>query len=88
MRLTACCGSRPRLFPHRLRCNTLIAPSRRQCGSSRGRSGSGERVVAEVGQDVTGLPDDLAGLGQGGAFAIKTLVGLRVVVVSGALRRA
>jgi hypothetical protein len=33
------------------------------CWSSRARSGAGERVVAEVGQDVTGLPDDLAGLG-------------------------
>src|ERR1700733_2838268 len=32
-------------------------------------SGGGERVVAEFGQDVAGLPDDLAGLGQGGPLA-------------------
>jgi hypothetical protein len=30
-------------------------------------SGGGERVAAELGQDVAGLPDDLAGLRQGGA---------------------
>ena len=27
-------------------------------------SGDGERVVAELGQDVAGLPDDFAGLGR------------------------
>jgi len=29
-----------------------------------GGSGGSERVVAELGQDVMGLPEDLAGLGQ------------------------
>jgi hypothetical protein len=32
-------------------------------------SDGGERVVAELGQDVAGLPDDLAGFRQGGALA-------------------
>jgi hypothetical protein len=30
--------------------------------------GGGERVVAELGQDVMGLAEDLAGLGQAGAL--------------------
>jgi len=30
----------------------------------------GERVVAEVGEDVAGLADDLAGFGDGRAFAV------------------
>jgi hypothetical protein len=47
------------------------------------KSGAGEGVVAEFGEDVTGLPDDLAGLGQGGAFAVDPLLCLRVVVVVG-----
>jgi hypothetical protein len=34
-----------------------------------GVSGGGQRVVAELGQDVAGLPEDLAGLGQRGALA-------------------
>jgi len=34
------------------------------------RSGGGERVVAEFGQDVAGLPDDLACFRQGGAVAV------------------
>ena len=38
-------------------------PERRCAGS-----GGGERVVAELGQDVAGLPDDLAGLRQGGGM--------------------
>ncbi len=33
-------------------------------------SGGGERVVAELGQDVVGLAEDLAGLGQAGALAV------------------
>jgi hypothetical protein len=32
--------------------------------------GGGERVVAELGQDVMGLAEDLAGLGQAGALAV------------------
>src|SRR2546421_4311819 len=32
-------------------------------------SGGGERVVAELGQDVAGPPGELAGLGEGGALA-------------------
>src|SRR5690349_20737421 len=35
-----------------------------------GVSGGGERVVAELGQDLAGLPDNLAGLRQGGALAV------------------
>jgi len=35
-----------------------------------GVSGGGERVAAELGQDVAGLPEDLAGIGQGGALAV------------------
>src|SRR6266702_1269537 len=34
------------------------------------RSDHGERVVAELGQDVAGPAGDLAGLGQGGALAV------------------
>jgi hypothetical protein len=33
-------------------------------------SGGGERVVAGPGQDVMGLAEDLAGLGQAGALAV------------------
>jgi len=50
-------------------------------------SGGGERVVAEFGQDVAGLPDDLAGLRQGGAVAVLAVLG-RVVGVVGADDRA
>ena len=39
-----------------------------------GLSGDGERVVAELGQDVAGLPDDLAGLGQGGPLAVPAVL--------------
>jgi hypothetical protein len=42
-----------------------------------GVSGGGERVVAELGQDVAGLPEDLAGLGQGGALAVAAVLDLR-----------
>jgi hypothetical protein len=38
-----------------------------------GVSGGGERVVAELGQDVMGLAEDLAGLGQAGALAVLTI---------------
>src|SRR5881394_1432978 len=50
----------------------------------RGISGGGERVVAELGQDVAGLPEDLAGLGHGGALAaLAVLDGGVVAVVRG-----
>jgi hypothetical protein len=32
-----------------------------------------ERVVAELGQDVAGLPEDLAGLGQRSPLAVTAL---------------
>jgi hypothetical protein len=51
-------------------------------------SGGGERVVAELGQDVAGLPEDLAGLGQGGVLAVLAVLDLRVIAVSGADARA
>ena len=41
----------------------------------KGGLGGGERVVAELGQDVAGLPEDLAGLGQGGALAVLAVLG-------------
>src|SRR5262249_3006821 len=50
-------------------------------------SGGGERVVGEFGQDGAGLPDDLAGLRQGGAVAVLAVLG-RVVGVVGADDRA
>jgi hypothetical protein len=41
----------------------------------------GERVVAELGQDVMGLAEDLAGLGQAGALAVVAVLHLGVVAV-------
>src|SRR5436190_21664029 len=49
-------------------------------------SGGGERVVAELGQDVAGLPDDLAGFRQGGALAVLAVLNGRVVAVVGSRR--
>src|SRR5215831_20304812 len=46
-------------------------------------SGGGERVVAELGQDVAGLPDDLAGLRQAGALAVLAVLDRGVVAVVG-----
>ena len=46
-------------------------------------SGGGERVVAEPGQDVVGLPEDLAGLGQRGALAVAPVLDLGVIGVVG-----
>ena len=46
-------------------------------------SGGGERVVAELGQDVAGLPDDLAGLRQGGALGVLAVGDCGVVAVVG-----
>src|SRR5262249_57867530 len=49
-------------------------------------SGGGERVVAELGQDVAGLPDDLAGFGQGGALGGRAGLHLGVVALVGSRR--
>jgi hypothetical protein len=35
-------------------------------------SGGGERVVAGLGQDVVGLPEDLAGLGQASLLFLRS----------------
>jgi hypothetical protein len=54
-----------------------------------GVSGNGERVVAELGQDVMGLPEDLASLGQAGALAVLAVLDRGVVAMwSGAEVRA
>jgi hypothetical protein len=37
-------------------------------------SGGGKRVVAELGQDMAGLAEDLAGLGDGGALAVLSVL--------------
>src|SRR5258706_1204321 len=57
--------------PHRVNAAAAsLSPARdRVVTSGVDGSGGGERVVAELGQDVAGLPDDLAGLRQGGAPA-------------------
>ena len=47
------------------------------------RSAGAERVVAEPGQDVARLADDLAGLGESGALAVLAVLDLRVVGVVG-----
>ena len=46
-------------------------------------SGGGERVVAELSQDVAGLADQLAGLRQGGDLAVLAVLDRRVVAVAG-----
>jgi len=51
-------------------------------------SGGGEGLVAEFGQNMAGLPDDLAGFGQGGALAVLAVLHLGVVAVVGAVARA
>ena len=62
---------------------------RRGHGPVPGRgSAGGEGVVAELGQDVHRLADDLAGLGEGGALAVDAFLDLRVVGVVGAPARA
>src|SRR5437588_415274 len=59
--------------PHQVGTAAYVArpgPARSRAGrrGKGGVSGGGERVVAEFGQDVAGLPEDLAGLGQRGAL--------------------
>jgi hypothetical protein len=46
-------------------------------------SAAGEGVVAELVEDVAGLPDDLAGLGQRGPLTVDPVFGSGVVVVVG-----
>src|SRR5215472_9691162 len=60
---------------------------RRGLHATLGLSGAGERVVAELGQDVAGVPDDLAGLRQGGALAVLAVLHRGVVAVVGAAAR-
>ena len=61
------------------------SPARPRQDGHHGRpgSGGGQRVVAELGQDVAGLPEELAGLGQGGALAVLAVLDLGVVAVVG-----
>src|SRR5487761_926457 len=77
------------LVPHRVSvAAAFLAGGRRVAGlvtmEGRGVSGDGERVVAELGQDVPGLPDDLAGLGQGGALTVLAVLDRGVVGGGGA----
>src|SRR6516225_10325819 len=58
-------------------------PGRSRCVVTGAGSGGGERVVAEFGQDVAGLPDDLAGLREGGALAVLAVFDGGVVTVVG-----
>ena len=53
-----------------------------------GVSGGGEGVAAELGQDVAGLPEDLAGLGQRGALAVAAVLDLGVIGMVRAEARA
>lgn len=50
--------------------------------------GPGQRLVAELVEDVDGLADQLAGLGQGGAFTVDAVGDGGVVVVVGGEVRA
>jgi hypothetical protein len=52
-------------------------------GATGGVLGGGQRVLAELGQDVMGLAEDLAGLGQRGALAVAAVLDLGVVAVVG-----
>src|ERR1022692_591296 len=63
----------------------MMAPrvSIRAAGGHRGRSHRGERVVAELAQQVAGLAHDLAGLGQGGPLTVLAVLDRRVVAVVG-----
>src|SRR5690348_13255506 len=59
------------------RAGTVTGWSPFRCGVS----GGGQRVVAELGQDVAGLAEDLAGLPQGGPLAAAAFFYLGVVAV-------
>src|SRR5712691_5927471 len=75
--------------PHRVSAAAACLPGQR-AGSwlvtvTVSGSGGGQRVVAEFGQDVAGLAEDLAGFGHGGALAVLAVLdGCVVVVVGGA----
>src|ERR1022692_3843080 len=73
--------------PHRGIVAAALLPPRRAGGlvtvGMGGGSGDGERVVAELGQDVAGLPDDLAGLREGGALTVLAVPDSGVVGVVG-----
>jgi hypothetical protein len=61
-------------------------PACRGAGSpseAKGGCQGGEGLVAEFGQNMAGLPDDLAGFGQGGALAVLAVLHLGVVAVVG-----
>jgi len=77
-------GSWPRWFPHRVMMAAFPpGPGRPWRVVTGAGSGGGERVVAELGQDVASLPDDLAGFGQGGAFGVLAVGDGGVVAVVG-----
>src|SRR5215813_14332990 len=77
-------GSWPRWFPHRVMMAAFPpGPGRSRCVVTGAGSGDGERVVAELGQDVAGLPDDLSGLRQGGALGVLAVGDGGVVAVVG-----
>src|SRR5208283_3945020 len=71
----------------RLACPAARHGERSPAGTGPGSDG-GERVVAELGQDVAGLADELAGLRQGGDLAVGAVLDGRVVVVAGGRRAA
>src|SRR5712691_3798806 len=70
------------VVPHRMMMAPLADPSTLPVITVAG-SRRGERVVAELGQQVARPADDLAGLGQGGALAALAVLHRRVVAVIG-----
>ena len=71
-RLTAALREPAAVVPHRCARLRRGPPGRRVtvAGHESRVSGGCERVAAEPGQDAAGLPDDLAGPGQGGARGV------------------
>src|SRR5438128_3590682 len=84
-RLAAAWRELAAVVPHRVRAAPLAVPGvpGRHGVLTGVRSCRGESVVAEPGQDMAGLPDDLPGLGEGGALAVDPALDLRVVGVVG-----
>ena len=68
-------------WTHRLMRAPLPAPLLTAGGGHILSSHPGEGVLAEIGEDVAGAPDDPAGLGERGAFAVDAVLDLGVVVV-------
>src|SRR3974377_24095 len=71
--LTAGGGGRAAVMPHRVSsAPARCLPGRARMATMRDGTGSGggQRVVAELGQDVAGLAEDLAGLGQRSALGV------------------